>query len=554
MLAQGRESGGSAVMGFMTFGRAFGGVLSKRVVGGMLAAAGVWLGSSWVNPAWAFVAEPKPAQKQRPTAAAAGAALDDLGALHGAKDVRELWYVLLLDGQRAGYTLTRQGTTNEGIVSQSRMLMQIKRGKTSVSLSYASEFVETTDGKPVRMSMTQSMGAGVMVTERTYLSSGKVRVKINSGGQMSEAEVDAPEGRWFTPAAGEREMKAQATAGKKEISLRMLDPSSGDEPLTITRTLIGPAVVEVFGRDVPAMKYATKVERFAQVDVHEFLTDDFRSVRSEINLGGLKMEQVLADKDLALSKLNAPELMVSTLVKPDKAIPNARTSKRAVYELTLDGKKIDVEQGAGQTVERLSDERVRVTVEPSVGEAVSITAAERAELLKSSTMLNHEDAKIREMLAKADDPKLPMLQRIERLRSAVHSHINAKDFSVGFASASETVRTGKGDCTEHGVLLAALLRGAGIPARVVSGLIYVDQFEGEKNVFGYHMWAQALVSDPDGQERWVNLDATFPEHMPFDATHIIVETSAMNGTGTENLLVRMAPMLGKLKIRVVEVR
>lgn len=528
------------------FGRAV------RLVRGAIVSAGVWFVGFGVEQSKAFAEPQKPVEQKAPSSPNAG--VEDLGALRGAKDVQELWYVLLLDGQRAGYMLTRQGTTSEGIVSQGRLLMQIKRGKANVSLSYASEFVETLDGKPVRMSTTQSMGAGVIQSERTYLPGGRVKVAITSGGQRSEAEVDAPEGQWFTPAAGEREMKAQASAGKQEISLRMLDPSSGDEPLTITRKLIGPAVVEVFGRDVPAMKYAMMVDRYAQVDATEYLTEDFRSVRSEINLGGLKMEQVLADKDLALSKLNAPELMVSTLVKPDKAIPNARTSTRAVYELSIEGKTVDVEQGAGQTVQRLSDGRVRVVVEPGVSEPVTISAEQRAELLKSSTMLNHEDAKIRELLKKVDDPKLPVAQRIERLRGAVHSHINAKDFSVGFATASETVRTGKGDCTEHGVLLAALLRGAGIPARVASGLIYVDQFEGAKNVFGYHMWAQALVPSPEGGERWVNLDATFPENMPFDATHIIIETSAMNGTGTENLLVRMAPMLGQLKIRVVEVR
>ncbi|MBL0869004.1 MAG: transglutaminase domain-containing protein [Phycisphaerales bacterium] len=526
--------------------------LFSRGVVGMVAAAGVWFGGLGVERAWALVEPQKDTKQATPNARSVAA--DDLGSLRESKDVQELWYVLLLDGQRAGYMISRQGTTKEGIISQGRLLMQIKRGATSLSLSYASEFVETPEGKPVRMSTTQSIGAGVIQTDRIFTPEGKVKVVITAGGQQSESLVDAPEGQWFTPAAGEREMKAQAKAGKKEITLRMVDPSSGDEPIGITRKLIGPAVVEVFGRDVPAMKYAMKVDRFADVEVTEYLTEDFRSVRSEINLGGMKMEQVLADKDLALSKLNAPELMVSTLVRPDKAIPNARTSTRAVYELSIDGGKVDVEQGAGQTVERLSESRIRVVVEPAASAAVKLSTAQRGELLRASTMLNHEDPMIREMLVKYDDPKLPVMERIERLRGAVHTHISAKDFSVGLATASETVRTGKGDCTEHGVLLAALLRGAGIPARVASGLIYVPQLESAQNVFGYHMWAQALITWPDGEERWVNLDATFPEKAPFDATHIIIETSAMNGTGIENQLVRMAPMLGQLKIRVVEVR
>jgi hypothetical protein len=44
------------------------------------------------------------------------------------------------------------------------------------------------------------------------------------------------------------------------------------------------------------------------------------------------------------------------------------------------------------------------------------------------------------------------------LLSAVQSHISSKHLSTAYASASETARTGSGDCTEHAVLLAALVK------------------------------------------------------------------------------------------------
>ena len=61
------------------------------------------------------------------------------------------------------------------------------------------------------------------------------------------------------------------------------------------------------------------------------------------------------------------------------------------------------------------------------------------------------------------------------LRDLVHTHISSKHLSTAYASASETARTGSGDCTEHAVLLAALLKARGIPARVCHGLVYVEQ-------------------------------------------------------------------------------
>src|SRR5690606_5201760 len=94
----------------------------------------------------------------------------------------------------------------------------------------------------------------------------------------------------------------------------------------------------------------------------------------------------------------------------------------------------------------------------------------------------------------------------EKLRRFVHSYISNKSLDVGLASASEVCRTREGDCTEHATLLAAALRFAGIPSRVVSGLIYAEEFAGRSRIFGYHMWTQALLPDDAGAMRWVDLD------------------------------------------------
>lgn len=52
------------------------------------------------------------------------------------------------------------------------------------------------------------------------------------------------------------------------------------------------------------------------------------------------------------------------------------------------------------------------------------------------------------------------------------------------------------------MLLAALGRVLGIPTRVVTGLVYADEFEGKKDVLVYHMWTQFYMDD-----EWVNLDS-----------------------------------------------
>lgn len=63
----------------------------------------------------------------------------------------------------------------------------------------------------------------------------------------------------------------------------------------------------------------------------------------------------------------------------------------------------------------------------------------------------------------------------------------AKRNSATFSSAVETLKAGYGDCGEHAVLLAAILRAAGIPARVVLGLLYYKPMK----AFVGHAWVMA---------------------------------------------------------------
>jgi hypothetical protein len=72
-------------------------------------------------------------------------------------------------------------------------------------------------------------------------------------------------------------------------------------------------------------------------------------------------------------------------------------------------------------------------------------------------------------------------------------------FSTQLQPASRIADQLLGDCTEHAVLLCAMLRGRGIPARVASGFVFVPQL----SAFAPHLWTEAWV---DGL--WLPLDST----------------------------------------------
>lgn len=74
----------------------------------------------------------------------------------------------------------------------------------------------------------------------------------------------------------------------------------------------------------------------------------------------------------------------------------------------------------------------------------------------------------------------------------------------GSATASEVLANGAGDCTEHSVLVVALMRAAGIPARAVDGIVLASNPDGS-GVAGYHAWAEIWLGE------WIGVDATVNE-------------------------------------------
>jgi hypothetical protein len=86
-----------------------------------------------------------------------------------------------------------------------------------------------------------------------------------------------------------------------------------------------------------------------------------------------------------------------------------------------------------------------------------------------------------------------------------------------------------------------MCRAVGIPAEVVVGIAYVEEFAGLREGFGGHAWTQAYVGD-----KWVGLDAAFKSAGlgGYDAGHIALAA----GSGEPADFLNIATTLGQFKI------
>ncbi len=138
--------------------------------------------------------------------------------------------------------------------------------------------------------------------------------------------------------------------------------------------------------------------------------------------------------------------------------------------------------------------------------------------------------KAREISGDLKDP----VKVSRRLTEWVYRNVEKRPL-VTVPSALEVLKSKVGDCNEHAVLLTALLRASGIPARVCVGLVYT------RGMFFYHAWTEAYVG------RWVSMDATLNQ-MPVDATHIKLIQGGLDKQ------LDLIGLIGKLRLKVIAYR
>ena len=458
----------------------------------------------------------------------------------------ETWYVVELAGAKSGWMLERSTVADGTIFTESEMTIAMKRAGTEIKISMKTGFVETESGEPVSMFQKLEFGGAPAVSSYEWRG-GEVVVTEGVGAQSFERTVPNPPGDWLTPAAAERYVVERLADAPETIEFMVLEPGAGLNPVTTTMSNFQEATIDIFGSSVPGITCDAVASNAPQIVSHNAIDLEGNLLRTSLKIGALEFSISRATRELALSPLDAPEVMSSTFVEPDRTIRNPRDLKRATFLLSVeDGAMPDLPSAGAQSVERVDDRSVRVRVDPSRHLPPDSDATDR--FLARSRMIDTADPMVRSLADGADQASTR--ERAEYLRGVVFGHIDQKNLGVGFASASDVARSRTGDCSEHATLLAALLRVENIPSRVVSGLIYADSFAGSRDIFGYHMWTQALI-EIDGTPTWVDLDATLPTWMGFDATHIAIATTPLDDNVTsDNAMLELAPLLGRLRISV----
>ena len=467
--------------------------------------------------------------------------------------LRETWDAIYMGDTKVGYLRTRADQYQEDgqprRVTRAHLEINAQRFGQLTTPKITFGDVATAAGELLEFSSRLDLADKPVITTGRVVGK-RLRKLTQASGEDQPQEVawDASWGGYFAPEESLRDQPMQP--GEKRTIHHLKAPPFNSPGQTIL-----------------------EAEKFEQAD----LLDESRrllKINSTEIVGGVEIEAILwADENGEILKQHMPSMQQTSYrttravalgesqtvdlgerlaVRLDRTIADPHATQRIVYRARLPQRNpADVfAVGAGQTIEPIDEQSALIDVravraEHPVTEAAESerpTAAERS----PNTWIQSSHPQVVALagsVAEGEEDPWKVACALEQL---VEQTVENKNFSQAFATAADVAEQRAGDCTEHAVLLAALLRAREIPARVAIGLVYFPV--AERGAMAYHMWTEAWITD-----RWVPLDGTLGR-CGTGAAHLKITHSHLGGDEALLSYLKVNEVLGQLELEIVEVK
>ncbi len=343
------------------------------------------------------------------------------------------------------------------------------------------------------------------------------------------------------PAAGETLADALA-----DLELIRRDPAPGESitatlfettlltPVTVTHTV--EKVEERFPGGVPLKFYRIRSD-FSGLGVTTTSLIDGELRTRETNLGIITIRE--EEEEIARDLGHPGDLILASAVRPSRPLAEPRKIRRLLLrlsgiddpELIIDSPRQDYDSiGPDSYYLKITDADEAAGVPPQL----PIRDPAREADLEATAFIQSDHPAIEDRAGKIVGEEKDSRRAAELLTGWVFKHLEKTFLAAPIPNAVDVLDRGSGDCKAHSVLLVALARSIGLPARTVTGLVAM-----EDGLFYYHQWAELFTGE------WTPADPVFNQ-IPIDATHIALSRSGPAG------MLRLLNLIGKIRIEVVD--
>jgi hypothetical protein len=322
--------------------------------------------------------------------------------------------------------------------------------------------------------------------------------------------------------------------------------------ITITTKMEGEDETDLLdGEKRTLYRSVSSMDLMPGLKTKEWSDENGEVFKTSLNMMGLTIETFRTTEERAQktegSELNA-DMIIESMARSNVLLPNPYRLDAILYQFKVKDADLGMPEDLGDVRQKVleNDGQVAtvlikaVTPETAQARPLENPPPELEEYLSPNAFIQSDHpplkAKALEIVGEEKDAwkAACLLERFVRV------YIEDKNFTTGFASAAEVFDNPTGDCSEHGVLLAALCRAVGIPARVAMGYMYLG------GIFGGHMWAEVWINN-----EWYPIDGVMGIGR-VDPTHIRFTSSSLDKGGLGESFMTAVQGLGNLDITILE--
>ncbi|MCH9648483.1 MAG: transglutaminase-like domain-containing protein [Deltaproteobacteria bacterium] len=451
---------------------------------------------------------------------------------------KDLWYVVELLGQRAGYfriesrPIRFEGNAAWRTEETLRNELTRRNGGATETVVVVSRTTLISDaaGNTLRIENVLDQGGGE-TSSVVEVNGNKAFLTQETDGDTRRFEMPWDE-EVVGPQVADQAIEAMLAGDSEEVSYQVFSFEAGNRTLEMKARVIerredGSTIVE---QDFVGLGAKTR----------EVYDRDAILLRQEVGPVVLRLASRAEALEPLESTLQAFDRMTVTL---DRPLPMAGELRKASFRLVPrePGDEISVggmfiQDGRQRVALRGGGEILVVDVPSEPWQDEANSSFDPRDYLAASSLIENDDPEIQAVARhQAGDLSNP-LSAARRLERWVHENVAFLGSGIGLATARQTLKSRDGDCTENAFLLAALLRAVDIPSRVVVGLVSVGS-QGQPAVFVPHAWVEGYVGG------WVAFDSAV-YGPPVDAAHLSMAKSAGGEEGA--LLEITVPLLEAL--------
>ena len=489
------------------------------------------------------------------TLAVIGLAMLGFGPARADEEPRESWDAVYIKGKRVGYFHTQvfpvKDRGRDLFRVQIDMSLTFARNGDPVTIETLYGTIETLEGAVLRLD-SRTLASKQEMRIFGDVVNGKMTLTFEGSGQKQQSTIPwGPDVRGPYGAEMSLVRKPMQPGETREVKVFIPDLNR------IGLAKLQAKQVEEVTLGGGVKRSLLRVEQINTMDdqpipglAQTFWVDPVGQIlrNSTPTLGG--METYRTTREAALRGVTGPkfDLNAASLIQVSRPIPNPIATREIVFDLTLkddDPAKVfpsDRRQTLTPGTKPGTARLIVKTAGPDDGAAKPETIDPKN--LRANALITSEDARVVALARQATAGITDPWQKAAAIEHWVFSNVRNKNFQTAFAAANEVARDLEGDCSEHSVLTAAMCRAAGIPCRVVVGLLYGNSPRG----FGFHMWNEVYVND-----RWVAIDSAW-DQSSVDAVHIKLSESSLDGVSPYETFLAIVRVFDKLAIDPVEIR